>query len=146
MRSLHAWNVLADCQLALTLLEEETDNQRWRVHWAAAVALVRAVGHVLDKVDGNDASIKLAAGAAFRRWKGNDPAHAIFRELIERERNNLLKEYRSDVHPLAEVSLAIEFTAVPIGGGPLRNPDRHRGHQRSPLIGPAYMTQQTASA
>ena len=46
--------VLEDCRMALTLLEEERDYRRWRVHWAAAVALVRAVGHVLDKVDGKD--------------------------------------------------------------------------------------------
>ena len=44
--------VLEDCRLALQLLEEETDLRRWRLHWVAAVALVRAVGHVLEKVDG----------------------------------------------------------------------------------------------
>jgi len=112
-----AREVLDDCRLALSLLEEETDVQRWRIHWAAAVALIRAVGHVLEKVDGEDPLIKHAAGAAYRQWKSTDPKHEIFREFIERERNNLLKEYRSDVHPLAEVALAVEFTAQPIGGG-----------------------------
>jgi hypothetical protein len=110
--------VLGDCRVALSLLEEETDLQRWRIHWAAAVALIRAVGHVLDKVDGEDPSIKQAAGAAFQRWKSAEPKHEIFREFIERERNNLLKEYRSDVHPLPEVALAVEFTAQSMGGGP----------------------------
>jgi len=104
--------------MALSLLEEEADTQRWRIHWAAAVALIRAVGHVLDKVDGEDPFIKKAAGAAFKEWKRADPKHEIFREFIERERNNLLKEYRSDVHPLAEVALAIELTAQPVDGGP----------------------------
>jgi hypothetical protein len=79
--------------------------------------LIRAVGHVLDKVDGEDPLITAAAGAAYRQWKSADPKHEIFREFIERERNNLLKEYRSDVHPLAEVAFAVEFTAQPIGGG-----------------------------
>ena len=45
----HARTVLDDCRLALQLLEEETDPQRWRIHWVAALALVRAVGHVLDR-------------------------------------------------------------------------------------------------
>ncbi len=112
-----AREVLDDCRVALSLLEEETGIQRWRIHWAAAVALIRAVGHVLDKVDGQDAFIKQAAGAAFKQWKSADPKHEIFREFIERERNNLLKEYRSDVHPLPEVALAVEFTAQPVGGG-----------------------------
>jgi hypothetical protein len=109
--------VLSDCRVALSLLEEEKDIQRWRVHWAAAVALIRAVGHVLDKVDGRDAIVKQAAKTAFQRWKGSDAKHEIFREFIERERNNLLKEYHSDVHPLGEVPIAIQYTAVPLKGG-----------------------------
>lgn len=116
-----AHEVLDDCRVALSMLEEEKDLQRWRIHWAAAVALIRAVGHVLDKVDGGDPLIKQAAGAAYKRWKGEDSNHEIFREFIERERNNLLKEYHSDVHPLSEVSVAIELTAKsPEGGSPVR--------------------------
>lgn len=113
-----AREVLDDCRVALTLLEEESDLQRWRIHWAAAVALIRAVGHVLDKVDGADPSVKKASSAAFKQWKSADSKHELFREFIERERNNLLKEYRSDVHPLPEVALAIEVTPQPIDGGP----------------------------
>lgn len=116
--TLKAREVLDDGRVALSLLEEEADIQRWRIHWAAAVALMRAVGHVLDKVDGEDPLIKQAARAAFRQWKSADPQHEIFREFIERERNNLLKEYRSHVHPLPEVALAVEFTARPVEGGP----------------------------
>jgi hypothetical protein len=112
-----AREVLEDCRVALSLLEEETDIQRWRIHWAAALALIRAVGHVLDKVDGDDPLVKQAAGAAFKQWKSEDLKHEIFREFIERERNNLLKEYHSDVHPLSEVTLAVEVTARPVGGG-----------------------------
>lgn len=107
----NARQVLADCRVALSLLEDEKDLARWRVHWAAAVALLRAVGHVLDKVDGQDPVVKEAAEAAFRRWKASDPDNEIFREFIDRERNNLLKEYRSDVHPLGDVSIAIEYVA-----------------------------------
>lgn len=116
--TLKAREVLDDGRVALSLLEEEAGIQRWRIHWAAAVALIRAVGHVLDKVDGEDPFIKQAARAAFRQWKSADPQHEIFREFIERERNNLLKEYRSDVHPLQEVALAVEFAARPVEGGP----------------------------
>jgi hypothetical protein len=100
------------------MLEEEQDLQRWRVHWAAAVALLRAVGHVLNKVDGADnPGVREAAAAAFERWKSTDPAHEIFRDFIDRERNNLLKEYRSNVHPLNSVKFLLQYTAVPEGGG-----------------------------
>ena len=112
-----AREVLDDCRLALSLLEEERDFQRWRIHWAAAVALIRAVGHVLDKVDGGDPVIEQVANSAFRCWKKPDPEHEIFREFIERERNNLLKEYHSDIHPLGAVAVAVELTAEPPDGG-----------------------------
>jgi hypothetical protein len=113
-----AREVLDDCRLALSMLEEEVDARRWRVLWAAAVALIRAVGHVLDKADGaDDTVLRQVAAAAFKKWKGDDPGHTIFREFIERERNNLLKEYSSDVHPLAEVAFAIEVTARSAAGG-----------------------------
>lgn len=39
-----AREVRDDCRLALAMLEEETDLSKWRVHWAAAVALPRKVG------------------------------------------------------------------------------------------------------
>lgn len=116
--NLKAREVLNDCRVALSLLEDETDIQRWRVHWAGAVALLRAVGHVLDKVDSEDPLVKHAGSVAFKQWRSADPKHEIFREFIERERNNLLKEYRSDVHPLAEVTFALEFAAQPLGGSP----------------------------
>jgi hypothetical protein len=101
--------VIADCYVALQLLEEEQDSRRWRVHWAAAVALIRAVGHVLNKVDGIDKHVKEASHLAFQRWKA-DPNCVIFRDFIEAERNNILKEYRFGPHPTDEVEIALYFT------------------------------------
>lgn len=112
-----AREVLDDCRVGLSLLEDEADVRTWRVHWAACIALIRAVGHVLDKVDGEDPIVKQAASAAFKQWKGTDPRHEIFREFIERERNNLLKEYRSNVHPQSKVALSFEISAEPASGG-----------------------------
>lgn len=119
--ALKAREVLDDCRVGLSMLEDETDIRRWRVHWAASIALIRGVGHVLDKVDGADPIVKQAAIAAFKQWKSAEPKHEIFREFIERERNNLLKEYRSDVHPHAQIALAFEFLTQPeSGGAPVR--------------------------
>lgn len=115
----NARRVLDDCRIALTLLEEEVDLSRWRVHWVAALALVRAVGHVLDKVDGKDAAIRALASAAHQRWKGNDPAHEIFREFIEHERNTILKEYEFNVHPEEEIQIAVVQTLRRVPDGAL---------------------------
>lgn len=114
----HAREVLGDCHVALELLDDETDLIRWRIHWVAAVVLVRAVGHVLDKIDGAaDARVQTAADNAYRRWKGDTPEHEIFREFIERERNNILKEYAFAIHPSDEVQVVVETTLQAVDGG-----------------------------
>ena len=105
-----ARKVLADCHLVLEMLENETEYARWRVHWVAALALVRAVGHVLTKVDGEDARYRASIDAAFGGWKANRSKHVIFWEFIEEERNNILKEYQFNVHPLEEVEVVVNST------------------------------------
>jgi hypothetical protein len=109
-----ARQVLADCRLALKMLEEEQDLRRWRVLWAGAVALTRGVGHVLNKVDGNKSALKIAARAACHRWK-SEPEHEIFREFIDRERNNILKEYKFSHDPSDEVPVVALLTFHLIG-------------------------------
>jgi hypothetical protein len=116
-RCYRARQVLDDCRVALQLLEAEKDLQCWRIHWVAALALVRAVGHVLDKVDGADPKIGDEAHAAFKRWKGNAPEHVIFREFIDRERNNILKEYEFNLHPEEHVQVTLIGTLQPLAGG-----------------------------
>jgi hypothetical protein len=108
---------LKDCRLVLTLLEDETDLARWRIHWVAALALVRAVGHVLDKIDGRNAFIGPLAKAAHARWKSDVPEHEIFREFIERERNTILKEHEFNTHPNDEVELVLVRTLRRIPDG-----------------------------
>jgi hypothetical protein len=78
----------------LQMLEDEGRVDHWRVHWVAAVTLIRAVGHVLHKIDGKDRRVRKVADSFFERWRENVPEHEIFREFIDRERNNVLKEYR----------------------------------------------------
>ena len=85
-----ARRVLEDCEVALQLLEKEENLQRWRVHWAAAVALIRAIGHVLYKVDCHNSYMKKISKQFYDEWNSNSQEHVIFREFIEKERNNLL--------------------------------------------------------
>jgi hypothetical protein len=94
------------------MLEEEIDTQRWRVHWVGAVALIRAVGHVLHKVDGkSDVALERLANARFARWKLGAGDDQIFVRFIDHERNSILKQYAfgvdtSEVVPVAVVSIA----------------------------------------
>ncbi len=106
-----ARRVLSDCYLALEMLQAEADPDRWRVHWAGGVALLRAVGHVLLNVDHeSSAAIKKAGDAAFRRWKSNDSEHAVYRDFILNERNSILKRYQSVVHPSETVDVLVRVT------------------------------------
>lgn len=120
-----AREVLSDARLALEMLQVETDPDRWRVHWAGGVALLRAVGHVLLNVD-QSANIELAvvADAAHRRWRSADPSHSVYRDFILEERNNILKEYRSNVHPLSNVPIARRFTLMHPDTGEIRYLDQ----------------------
>ncbi|HEU4921824.1 MAG TPA: hypothetical protein VFT23_01975 [Burkholderiales bacterium] len=89
-----ARQVLADCRHARDLLEAETSSDNFRVLWVAGVALARAVGHVLQKVDGErDAEVKKAVSTAYFSWKSDRAANAIFWDFIEEERNQVLKQY-----------------------------------------------------
>lgn len=113
-----ARQVLDDCRVALQMLEEEQDFQRWRIHWAGAVALIRAVGHVLKYANGKtDKNVLKLSDEAHMQWKGNTIQHEIFREFINGERNNILKEYQFNLHPDEEVLVVIRYTLVPHKGG-----------------------------
>jgi hypothetical protein len=89
--------VLQDAMFVREKLENELGQIEWRLYWVLAVVLLRVVGHVLDKVDGiNDPAVKVAANALHKSWRSGDE-NAIFRDFIERERNNILKEYESEI-------------------------------------------------
>ncbi|MCC7703509.1 hypothetical protein IGS59_14765 [Janthinobacterium sp. GW460P] len=89
--------VLQDAMFVREKLENELGHIEWRLYWVLAVVLLRAVGHVLDKVDGNDdPAVKREANTLHKSWRSGDE-NAIFRDFIERERNSILKEYESEI-------------------------------------------------
>jgi hypothetical protein len=89
-----ARRVLLDCRVAYELLELESDDARFRVLWVGAVALLRSVGHVLQKVDARQGqAYEEAINRAWQRWKTDREGNAIFWNFIEQERNNVLKQY-----------------------------------------------------
>lgn len=91
---LHARKVLDDCKKAHELLEDETDDTKFRILWVAGIALARAVGHVLDKVDSKqNETAKRVISSAYENWKKDREGNKIFWEFIDDERNRVLKEY-----------------------------------------------------
>lgn len=89
-----ARSVLEDAEYAFELLEDAQPGQDLRVKWAGAVVLLRAVGHVLDKVDGEqDAKVRQAVDKFWARLKEHRKRDRIFWGFIDRERHLVLKQY-----------------------------------------------------
>lgn len=94
MRVQNARKVLSDCRHVLEMLQEESRPASFRVLWVAGIALARAVGHVLQKVDSKqDSAVRAAVGKAYASWKAEKSSNAIFWDFIEEERNQVLKQY-----------------------------------------------------
>lgn len=94
----YARSVLDDCRYSLSLLEEEKDIRKWRITWVAAVALNQLFG----------------------RWKEDRESNLIFHEFIEKERNNILKEYEVNIHPMDEVPVVIELSLQSLETGEMK--------------------------
>lgn len=86
--------MLHDAEVSLEYLEQEQDPERFRIFWIASVALLRMVGHVLDKVESEQSeAVKQVVNTHWKEWKLNLPENRIFQDFIEDERNRVLKEY-----------------------------------------------------
>ncbi len=86
--------VLADCRVALEQAEHAPDPAAFRVSWAAVVALLRAVRHALDKVDGRQSeSLRRAIDARWRLWNADRAGNRVFWSFIEAEPKSVLKAY-----------------------------------------------------
>jgi hypothetical protein len=89
--------VLADCRGALSELTDGVQGTVWRRRWIIAVVLLRAVGHVLHKVDGiTSAKHTKAIAEWWSKLSLTKPSPEIFWLFIEEERNNILKEYQTN--------------------------------------------------
>lgn len=94
--------VLADCEDAARDLVESEIGPMWRRRWVACLALLRSVGHVLDKVDSNsDPSLSRIIRDRYLRLKASRPKPEIFWRFIDDERNIVLKQYEFRVESAA---------------------------------------------
>lgn len=76
------------------IVDGDEELPEWRHSWIAGIALLRAIGHVLSKVDAEKSQ---KHQAAIDRWwnesKSDRASSEIFWEFVEKERNTLLKTY-----------------------------------------------------
>jgi len=87
--------VLEDAKYAINRHSDDLQGAAFRVSWFSVLALLRAVGHVLAKVDSEASSaMKKAVQTKWQELQSETPP--IWR-FIENDRNNFLKEYQSGV-------------------------------------------------
>jgi hypothetical protein len=95
MGPLRARTTLDDAKFAAQLFNDARESRARRVHWIATCALLRAIGHVLDRVDCEQDEI--VAAAIKEHWTAiraiERERHGIFWNFIEPERNAVLKTY-----------------------------------------------------
>jgi hypothetical protein len=76
------------------IFDGDDELPEWRRSWVAGVALLRTIGHVLDKVDAKvSPKHRKVIDAFWLELKSDRQSSKIFWEFIECERNNLLKTY-----------------------------------------------------
>jgi hypothetical protein len=120
--TVHAREVLGDCRRVLEALEADLSTAFWRPRWAGLMALLRAVGHVLDKVDGRASDpARKVIDAAWQELKRSEPEPRIFWGFIEAERNSVLKAY--EIGPRVNITLRpgpawLDTVTGESGGGP----------------------------
>ncbi|MDF2494577.1 hypothetical protein [Sphingomonas sp.] len=96
-----ARRVLRDCHHAAREFRSATTPLERRLRWFTVLVLLRSVGHVLAKVDGERSDhLRDAVKSQWRRVQAGSRADDVFHDFIERERNLLLKEYKSDEYVL----------------------------------------------
>ena len=87
--------VLADCEMALADFNASVNaNEFMRPRWVSLITLLRAVGHVLEKVDRPvaDRDAQMRTGAAWDQLAVQKRPH-IFHDFVEAERNDTVKQY-----------------------------------------------------
>ncbi|MDP3835175.1 MAG: hypothetical protein Q8Q82_14535 [Hydrogenophaga sp.] len=91
-----ARDALEDCRGALQEFVDGVQGRAWKRRWITCVVLLRAVGHVLDKVDGDRSPrYRREIDSWWENLKKGKPEPAIFWAFIEQERNSIVKEYRT---------------------------------------------------
>lgn len=97
VRTLKAWRPYDLCvDLLFDFQHSEVEPRwgHWQIKWVAGLSLLRATGHVLAKIDCENSDDRAATiDRRWKSWKADKDRNWVFFEFIEKERNNILKEF-----------------------------------------------------
>ncbi len=90
--------LINDCERAINKHTESLQAEDFRLSWFSIICLLRAIGHVLDKVDSNiSPELKKVINRKFEELKRSKPRPELYWSFIELERNRFLKEYEHGI-------------------------------------------------
>lgn len=90
--------VLQDARHAIERHTETLQAEEFRASWFAVIGLLRAVGHVLDKVDAKSSPmLEQAIRTKWNQLSASRPEPTIFWGFIHAERNRFLKSYEHGI-------------------------------------------------
>jgi hypothetical protein len=84
--------VLERCDYLLTELRAEPKGIAWQAKLSATIALLRSVGHILERESKASKSFETAVKQWWKGLKQRKPKPEIFWQFMEDERNLILKE------------------------------------------------------
>lgn len=103
-----ARKALKSLVLAHDMLKEQSDPERFNVIYLSCLVLCRSIGHVLHKVDAKRSNkLKSAVESAYGRWKNSDHDQRIFKDFIEGNRNELVKESNFNYEIVSSLPYAV---------------------------------------
>lgn len=105
--------VLDDCREELKEIAGQLPASVWRRHWIALLVLLRAVGHVLHKVDGaRSAVLRREVNAWWKEINQSKTSYPLFWEFIELERNSFIKKYETAARQVVAIRVgAVNYDA-----------------------------------
>ncbi len=109
--------VLQDAQHAIANHSKSLQSESFRVSWFAIVGLLRAVGHVLDKVDAKASpAMDRAIREKWEQLKTSKPEPRIYWDFISNERDRFLKNYEHGIYRTLTVPALIPDCFVEVDG------------------------------
>lgn len=97
VQTLKAWEPWGyTCMILFELQNSDIGDEfpEWRLNWFSGVTILRTVGYVLHKVDSKQSSMhKKLIKDTWDEWNKYKDDHWIFWDFIEKERNNIIKEF-----------------------------------------------------
>jgi hypothetical protein len=106
--------VLQDCKHAISNYSNNLQGEEFRINWNLILCLLRAVGHILDKVDKKASKEnEIAIDEWWNDICSNKQDNEIFWQFIDKYRNQMIKTYQHGI----QKKLLIEVPSLKKGNG-----------------------------